>query len=185
MLHKHHIIPKHLGGSDNSDNIKLLTVEEHAEAHKILYETHGKIEDYLAWKGLSGQISKEEILKEIYKQNGKRWGKNNKGKIPPNKGIPMTEAQKVKLRKPKTEEHKLALKKPKSNTENMGQYERTEVVKEKLRVAAKKQFADKEYKKRHSDKMKSLRAKCVHCGFETIPSNIKRWHNDSCKKKPK
>ena len=50
MLHKHHIIPKHLGGSDDESNIISLTVEQHSEAHRILYETHGKIEDYLAWK---------------------------------------------------------------------------------------------------------------------------------------
>lgn len=26
---------------------------------------------------------------------------------------------------------------------------------------------------------------CVHCGMTTIASNIKRWHNDNCKKAPK
>jgi len=74
----------------------------------------------LAWRGLSGQITKEEILKQIYKQNGERLGRNNKGKTPVNKGVPMSEEQKSKLRKPKSEEHKFALRKPKSNSENMG-----------------------------------------------------------------
>jgi hypothetical protein len=27
------------------------------------------------------------------------------------------------------------------------------------------------------------KAKCIHCGIITIPGNIKRWHNDNCKKK--
>jgi hypothetical protein len=64
-----------MGGSDGSENLVELTIEEHAEAHRILFEKYGKIEDYWAWKGLSGQIGKEDILLEISKENGKRLGK--------------------------------------------------------------------------------------------------------------
>lgn len=55
-LHKHHIIPKHAGGSDDPSNIVNLTIEEHAEAHRILWEQHGRWQDHVAWKMLSGQI---------------------------------------------------------------------------------------------------------------------------------
>ena len=75
MKHKHHIIPKHMGGTDDPGNLISLTPEEHAEAHRILYENYGKIEDYLAWKGLSGFIGKEDIIKELMRENGKRLGK--------------------------------------------------------------------------------------------------------------
>ena len=64
MLHKHHIIPRHAGGSDDPSNIIELTVEQHAEAHRILYETYGRWQDHLAWQGLSGRIGKEELLRE-------------------------------------------------------------------------------------------------------------------------
>lgn len=64
-----------MGGSDSPENLVELTIEEHAEAHRILFEKYGKIEDYWAWKGLSGQIGKEDILLEISKENGKRLGK--------------------------------------------------------------------------------------------------------------
>ena len=74
MKHKHHIIPKHEGGTDDPGNIVHLTVHEHAEAHRELYEKNGKIEDYLAWKGLSGIIGKEEIIRIIMAENGKRVG---------------------------------------------------------------------------------------------------------------
>lgn len=77
MKHKHHIIPKHEGGTDNPENIVHLTVPEHAEAHRELYEKNGKIEDYLAWKGLSGIIGKEEIIKELMIANGKMCGNNS------------------------------------------------------------------------------------------------------------
>jgi hypothetical protein len=70
MNHIHHIIPKHMGGSNEPSNLIELTVEEHAEAHRKLWEKHGKIEDYVAWKGLSGQISLKEILKELCSHPG-------------------------------------------------------------------------------------------------------------------
>ena len=40
-MHKHHIVPKHAGGTNNPENLIELTVEEHAEAHRILYEENG------------------------------------------------------------------------------------------------------------------------------------------------
>ncbi len=68
MKHIHHIIPKHMGGSDNIENLIELTVEAHAEAHKKLWEQHGCWQDKLAWKMLSGQITASEASKEAQKQ---------------------------------------------------------------------------------------------------------------------
>ena len=78
MRHKHHIIPKHEGGTDKPENIVYLSVSEHAEAHRELYEKNRKIEDYLAWKGLSGIIGKEEIIKILMEENGRKNGINSK-----------------------------------------------------------------------------------------------------------
>jgi hypothetical protein len=60
MKHKHHITPKHMGGSDDPSNLIELSVEEHAEAHRLLYERNGLIEDLIAWKCLSGRTITEE-----------------------------------------------------------------------------------------------------------------------------
>ena len=60
IYHIHHIVPKHAGGTNDSSNLIKLTIEEHAEAHKILWEQHGKKQDYIAWQTLSGNITKEE-----------------------------------------------------------------------------------------------------------------------------
>ncbi len=57
LTHIHHILPRHMGGTDDPSNLIELTIEEHAKAHEKLYEEHGKYEDFLAWKMLSGQIS--------------------------------------------------------------------------------------------------------------------------------
>jgi hypothetical protein len=71
MKHIHHIVPKYMGGTDEPSNLIELTVEEHAEAHRILFEKHGRKEDELAWKGLSGIIGKKELIYELSKLGGK------------------------------------------------------------------------------------------------------------------
>jgi hypothetical protein len=70
IYHKHHIIPKHMGGSDDPSNLIELTVEEHAEAHRKLFEEYGHWQDELAWKGLAGIIGKEEIVHRLSASNG-------------------------------------------------------------------------------------------------------------------
>ena len=74
MKHIHHIIPQYLGGTDEPTNLIELTVEEHAEAHRLLYEQYGNWQDYCAWQALSGRIGQEEILRM-------KQGMANKGKI--------------------------------------------------------------------------------------------------------
>lgn len=60
IYHTHHIVPKHAGGTDEPSNLTELTVEEHAEAHRVLFEKYGRPQDEIAWKALSGLITKEE-----------------------------------------------------------------------------------------------------------------------------
>lgn len=55
IYHWHHIIPRHAGGTDDPSNLVKLTIEEHAEAHRLLWEQHGRLEDKMAWKLLAGQ----------------------------------------------------------------------------------------------------------------------------------
>jgi ribosomal protein L31 len=52
-----------MGGSDDPSNIVKLTIKEHAEAHKKLYEKYGKWEDKVAWLSLSKQISCAEATR--------------------------------------------------------------------------------------------------------------------------
>lgn len=63
-LHKHHILPRHAGGTDDASNIVMLTIEQHAEAHRVLYEQHGRWQDLCAWKVLSGQVTAGEAATE-------------------------------------------------------------------------------------------------------------------------
>ena len=66
MKHTHHIIPRHMGGTDDPSNLVELTVEEHAEAHRILYEQQGRWQDRVAWQGLLGLIGHDDIMREMW-----------------------------------------------------------------------------------------------------------------------
>lgn len=72
IYHSHHIIPKHMGGTDDPSNLIKLTVEEHAEAHRTLYEQYGLEEDRLAWLGLAGIVSKKEHVYQMSKLAGNK-----------------------------------------------------------------------------------------------------------------
>lgn len=63
MKHVHHIIPRYAGGTNTPENLVELTVEEHAEAHRILWETHGDLRDKMAWLMLSGKTEEAESLR--------------------------------------------------------------------------------------------------------------------------
>jgi hypothetical protein len=76
IYHKHHIVPRHMGGTDDPSNLVELTVKEHAEAHRKLFEQYGHWQDELAWKGLAGIIGKEELVNRLNASYG-FLGKNH------------------------------------------------------------------------------------------------------------
>jgi len=82
-LHKHHIIPKHAGGTNDPSNLVFLTVEEHAEAHKKLWEQYDRWQDYVAWKTLSNQITIDEArrLSVSFSLKGKPKSEEQKRKM--------------------------------------------------------------------------------------------------------
>lgn len=56
ITHKHHIIPKHIGGTDDPSNLIELIIPEHEE--------YGRWQDKIAWKTLSGSLSFAEATKQ-------------------------------------------------------------------------------------------------------------------------
>jgi len=74
IYHRHHIVPRHAGGTDDLSNIILLTVEEHAEAHRKLYEEHGRWQDLCAYKVLKNEINQEEAIRLAKSEAGKMGG---------------------------------------------------------------------------------------------------------------
>lgn len=85
--HKHHIIPRHAGGDNSASNLMELTIQEHAEAHRLLYEKYGKIQDKVAYMGLANLAPYAELIYMLNSESMK--GKNNPmyGKPAPNRGV--------------------------------------------------------------------------------------------------
>ena len=110
IYHIHHIVPKHIFKNhkelvpknlslNSKENLIKLTVEQHAEAHKKLYEQHGFIEDYAAWKSLSGAITSEEARILVITGNKYRLNKFHTEET-------KKQMSEVKRGKKFTEEHK-------------------------------------------------------------------------------
>lgn len=72
--HRHHIIPKHMGGTDDPNNIIELTPKQHAKEHLKLYKKYGKQEDLCAFYLLSKDPRGPQILSSL---GGKIGGKKN------------------------------------------------------------------------------------------------------------
>jgi hypothetical protein len=64
MAHKHHIVPKYKGGTDDPSNLVEVTVTQHAMFHYCNWRLWGEKYDWLAWRGLTGEIGKEELVRQ-------------------------------------------------------------------------------------------------------------------------
>jgi hypothetical protein len=72
--HRHHIIPRYKGGSDDENNLVEVSVTQHAMYHFCNFQLWGNVEDYVAWRGLSGQIATADFIYEKTKIFGKIGG---------------------------------------------------------------------------------------------------------------
>lgn len=75
IWHNHHILPKHLGGKNDKENLVKVTVDEHATIHKKLFKKFNQKQDWLAWQGLAGFLGKEKIISESIKLGSRKAGK--------------------------------------------------------------------------------------------------------------
>lgn len=84
--HKHHLVPRHAGGTDDAANIIKVNTALHAFLHKQLYEEHGRWQDKIAYECLSGHINNEEAIRQAQSlgQKGK--------KKPPQVGLAVAES---------------------------------------------------------------------------------------------
>ncbi len=85
-LERHHIIPRHAGGTDNKKNLIKLSLKDHMLAHKIRYEIYGNRYDLSAYSYMTGQSAKAK--RAICAANGAK-----------SKGRKLTEEHKQKISK--------------------------------------------------------------------------------------
>jgi hypothetical protein len=83
--HKHHIIPKYMGGTDEPENIVEVTITQHAMFHFCNYQLWGNGEDRIAWRALSGLITPDEAALEAMVLGSKKGGKITGNKSKENK----------------------------------------------------------------------------------------------------
>jgi len=157
--HKHHIIPKHAGGTDDPDNLIELTVDEHAEAHRKLYEEHGRWQDFMAWKALSGQIGKDEIRKLRAKLSAKPLTPEQLQQLRTMR-LGTKHSEKTKAKMSKTRKGK-KLNWDLNNTTPEANEKRSQTMRGKSKPVLQ----------------------CPHCGKEGGAPQMKQWHFDNCKEK--
>lgn len=166
MKHLHYILPRHMGGTDDPSNLVELTVEEHTEAHRKLYEEHGRHQDKRAWLGLAKIMTGAEIIKEILtspksEEHKRKISEAHKGK--PKPWLIGTRNGAGNAGKPKSEEHKRKI--AESHTGKVRGEFSTE-WKQALKDAQARQ---------------PIRT-CPHCGVTGKGANMTRYHFDKCKK---
>ena len=85
---KHHIIPKHMGGNNDSENLIKLDLRQHTLIHYILWRQHKNLGNEIAYKMKSGQTEEGNKLRvKLGVQNSieksrKRWTENPPMKNP-------------------------------------------------------------------------------------------------------
>lgn len=160
-IHKHHIVPRHMGGSDDHSNLIELTVEEHAEAHRKLYEEYGKWQDFIAWKCLSGQIESDDVRREMLRLmwTGQKHTEQTKEKIRTKRKLQVTTKE--------TRDKMSKSRKGKKLTWNLNNTTPEANLKRSLKL---------------SGKTKPV-VTCPHCSKSGGLPQMKQWHFDNCKEK--
>ena len=178
IYHTHHIVPRHMGGTDDPDNLKRgLTIEEHAEEHRLLWKKHGKQEDYIAWKCLSGQITNYEanILATKAANTGRKLSKEQ------------NDALQASARR--SNQERLI-----NGTHNWLGGKRISKIQKDLINMGKHNFTDSAWQSEHAKKKvnrqiengrhcSQIKKECPHCNKIVDIANYNRWHGDRCKKR--
>ena len=70
-LHEHHIVPKHMGGTDEDCNLTYLNVREHIIAHYLLWKIYKNPNDLRSMKMLGANLSPQQrkIIGEFCRDN--------------------------------------------------------------------------------------------------------------------
>ena len=88
-VERHHIVPKSMGGSNDTHNLVYLTPEEHYLAHGLLVKIHPSSMPLLkALMILSGGNKRNTRNNKLYGWARRRYAEMRKGIPPTNKGVP-------------------------------------------------------------------------------------------------
>jgi hypothetical protein len=161
-----------MGGTDDLDNLVEVTVEQHALLHKQLWEDLGHWQDEIAWKTLSGQMTKQDaIIESIKKANTGRKLSNETRKK-------MSLSRTGKKRKPRTLEH----------ARNIGLANKGRKATEQQNLNNSLAQIGKTLNTEHRQKIGSanrgkqrIQVTCPHCKKTGANNMMTRWHFDNCR----
>jgi hypothetical protein len=75
VTHTHHLLPKHLGGTDDESNlVRGVPITRHAMYHFANWQLLGSLGDYVAWKVLAGLMPRSEAILALQVLGGQRGG---------------------------------------------------------------------------------------------------------------
>lgn len=207
----HHIIPKCMGGKDSSNNTVRLTAKEHYVAHHLLYKHYGTPALAHAWFCMlrcdSNQkrfftAKQHEMAKNAHIETlkGTMSGENNPffGKKHSEKSRQQISSSVKKwytnndiseeridnwikrvAKKPASDKQKAAASANSKNKVMLKNIKTGECV--KIDKSERLMYDETVWK--NPAALKQARDTCIHCGLTSTVGNIKRWHNDNCKKK--
>jgi len=105
MTHRHHIIPKHRGGTDDPENIVEVTPTQHAMFHFCEWKLWGSYKDFCAYKMILRDVKNPEFrrarciaFQDVMQEGAKKWRKNNSEKVRES-GVRGNKFQREKLKK--------------------------------------------------------------------------------------
>lgn len=220
---RHHVQPRSLSGTDDKDNLVNLTAREHFICHWLLTKMHtgeSRAKMIYALNGMKRgneftQRYETKITARVYEQLKKEFSivhsATMKGKIPWNKGVPVTEEQREKNRIAATGK-KLSQEVIEKRSAKIRGQKRSNETKLKMSLAAKGKskgpMSEEEKLKRSLALKGKLKPKgmgeklsatvaaqkaagthytqqpkltCPHCGVQAAKHRYNAFHGDKCK----
>lgn len=177
---EHHVIPKCIGGSNDSNNLVKLTPEEHYLAHLLLVKIYPK-ETKLIYAARMMTLDSCDTKRnnKMYGWLKRKFSQLQTEKMTGNKGWHHSETAKQKI----SEAHKGKLK-PGSRP--------SVSISNRTRKITRNPLTDQQ-KKNISNGRKGISAwnkgmimpkvVCPYCNKKGTEQNMKRWHFDNCKEK--
>lgn len=206
----HHIVPRCLGGSDEKENLVLLTAREHFICHKLLVEIYPKNHSIIYSYIMMTLNNKNQIRN--FKISNREYArlKNENSKLASQRLLKYSLGKKGILNhrygKKFSEEHKNKIRT--SNTGKTHSKETIEKIKmikmeyfkthsihnkglklnedQKIKISnkVKKIWCDPIMREKYSKAAKNrVKTECPYCKKLVDKSTSKRWHFDNCKNK--
>jgi hypothetical protein len=198
----HHIIPKCLNGTNNKENLVLLTAKEHYVCHKLLMYIHsnnrGIILSFIRmlynkksknpissrdYEFAKKTLSKQMTGRKLSEEHRKNIGIGVKGKM---KGIPKSCEAKIKMKESRLKFLKeninplLGRKRPEFAEKQKGKNNPIHRMSNENKNKWKKSLSKSGKGKTHN--LKEIL--CPYCNLKGKGPNMSRWHGDNCKFKP-